>query len=346
MQSGSLSHLRLCLTLYLLSFILISYLNTFYGIFHFPATEAANLHNDSVLVIDATDDAVVPITADSFRLKKSSFSGRMRLLYVVGLENAGHHEISIMLDQCSKQKPAACEVALSLSAKLLSYDSSHKALRGFFNSFDDVKSPEWMSAIHNTLMHMKNRTGTHLYYIGFSTSAANQEIKKSYLFSTYPKFPVRTKAVEIPDVYQIAAMAEQAAIDFRVLILQRDASRILKSIDKTGNTEDPRILSVQAGLLYSQLALLDRKFFYCLQVDILEGNQVPSIKGQLQNFLNPKTISDSVLDDMLSEAGIAKTSKGVHNAKTANSKWEEYFIAQLDSKLSLINGLCDASREL
>jgi hypothetical protein len=74
---------------------------------------------------------------------------------------------------------------------------------------------------------------------------------------SYPNLNTEDKALNHPDVFALAVMAEKVGIDFRVLVLQRDAASILWSTEKRhfGDVQEPKILIDNAAALYSQVSL-------------------------------------------------------------------------------------------
>lgn len=70
-----------------------------------------------------------------------------------------------------------------------------------------------------------NHSGDHLYYMGLGGH------KGSGMFS-YPNYNGRFKSLDHPDIYQLGLLDEQAGMDYRVLVLQRNGLDILKSVDR------------------------------------------------------------------------------------------------------------------
>jgi hypothetical protein len=303
-------------------------------------------------VIDSTDDAVIPLNAAAdFILKKSAFSKRVRVLFVTGLEHAGHHELSFMLDVCSKLDPPACEQAISLSSKVMNYDQAHKTIRGLSSAADTPKSFELATVIRHTFEHIRNKTGDHLYFIGFG---AKYGAKKSFTVSTFPKYPIKIKPSEYPDIYQLTATAESANVDMRILVLQRNPLALMQILERSDSDidfEDFRSWILQLGFLYSQLSLLDRKFYYCLPFESLEILQTsPDKMEQLQLFLHPNTMTNYAMNEMLMQLKhynnnlkpTLKRPAATNIYSAGNSVFSRsYLMMQLNARMSLINDMCN-----
>lgn len=81
------------------------------------------------------------------------------------------------------------------------------------------------------------------------------------------------KALHTPDVRVLASLAEEAGLDFRVIVLVRSADEILRSTvyHRHFGTEarEATILAASAALLAGQLQLMDPHFFVCVNSSAL-----------------------------------------------------------------------------
>lgn len=183
-------------------------------------------------------------------LKKTVFSDRTRLLVVAGLEGTGHHAISAMFQVCSRKQPPLCEIEKSVSIKAMTYYVGQKLTRGLFGAGDTIISLQNAIAMKASLEAAVNRSGDHLYFVGLGGH------KGSGMFS-YPNYNGRFKSLDHPDIYQLGLLAEQAGMDYRVLVLQRNGLDILKSVDRrnfgTKVDEEPKILIDNAAALHAQV---------------------------------------------------------------------------------------------
>ena len=180
------------------------------------------------------------------------------------------------------------------------------------------------------------------------------------------------KAMDHPDVHTLALMAESAGLDFRVLVLQRNAAEILKSVAKRefggplGAAGEPKILIENAAALYTQLALIDSSFYRCIQYNRL-GNLTAEERNGLATFLHPAN-TGTELDVMLREVKYSSGVKSEENRTASRSldtvnslppqvqqvkrpplttermvATQEYYTLLLQSGLSLIDNLCTAN---
>ena len=110
---------------------------------------------------------------------------------------------------------------------------------------------------------------------------------------SYPNFGGKDKAIHHPDLVVLARLCEEAGVDLRVLVLQRDAAAILRSttIHRDFGTEahQAAILTDNAAALVMQLKLLDRKFFRCAEFEdfLSSGLEKSNFFDDLVPFLHP-----------------------------------------------------------
>jgi len=219
---------------------------------------------------------------------------------------------------------------------------------GLFFSEDAQRAGVILAAVEasmrNISTHQENiiAANNRLYLLGLGFSDGVGML-------SYPNFGGPNKALNHPDVFLLAAMAERVGIDFRVLVLQRNANEILKSTIKRGfgGPEESRILLDNAAALYAQLRLLDRNFFHCLDYNDLfalriNGSSQPIMKdkkNRLAQFMHPIVVPpliDAMLQKVNPVSGASSESLSKRNM-TANMALSEF---QLESRLLLVKELC------
>ena len=120
---------------------------------------------------------------------------------------------------------------------------------------------------------------------------------------SYPSFQFKDKALDHPDVYALALFAEKSNLDFRVIVLCRQAADILKSTAKrkfgTPLEPEPRVLVDNAAALYTQMKLMDPRFFLSFDFDSLVRSDwvamIDKRKHQIANFLHPGNLVVTLL---------------------------------------------------
>lgn len=161
-----------------------------------------------------SDYTEIDYSNGDFRLKKTVYSNRTRLLIVAGLEGTGHHAISAMLDICRKRKPPLCEADKTLSDKLMLFDKKRRVTDGLFGTSETGSTLKASTDIRAYLKYLGSRPGKHLYFVGLVES-----LPANGMFS-YPNCDGKFKSLDHPDIYQLAILAEKSNVDLRVLVLQ------------------------------------------------------------------------------------------------------------------------------
>lgn len=156
---------------------------------------------------------------------------------------------------------------------------------------------------------------------------------------SYPNYNGKNKPLDHPDIFVMAALAELAGLDLRVLILQRSAKEILASNDhrNIGGAVEPHIMVDNAAALYSQMLLMDHSFYHCMQFREL-GALTPQQKESLATFIHP-TLVPPIIDQMLSAVHYSENSvhKQMNITEESSLHYHEWL---LERRLHLIDSLC------
>jgi hypothetical protein len=130
----------------------------------------------------------------------------------------------------------------------------------------------------------------------------------------------------------------------------------LKSVERrhfgTKEGEEPKILIDNAAALYAQLALLDRRFFFCLDYEKLAEikNSTLALQHELAQFLHEDEMA-MILPEMIRvirpssskpayPTFILNDSIAVRHSKARHNNSQEYLAFQLQARLTLIDHLC------
>ena len=131
----------------------------------------------------------------------------------------------------------------------------------------------------------------------------------------------------------------------------------MKSVERrhfgTKEGEEPKILIDNAASLHAQLALLDRRFFFCLDYEQLAEIKSTALQRELALFLHEEEMP-MVLTDMIKAIRpsssksvfptfILNDSVAIKNRKAQHDSSEEYLAFQLQARLALIDQLCHHS---
>ena len=118
----------------------------------------------------------------------------------------------------------------------------------------------------------------------------------------------------------------------------------------TKEGEEPKILIDNAAALHAQLALLDKRFFFCLDYEklleiksstlqhelaqFLHENEMPKILPEMIKVIRPSSSKPAFPTFILNDSVAIRHSKAKHN----NS--QEYLAFHLQARLTLIDHLC------
>ena len=310
--------------------------------------------------------SVLASIKDGGRLPKKVYSDRLRVLFVAGLEGTGHHALAAMLSVCLAERgPRRCHTSPAIDGLLCFTHHNAKHRFGLFNVDDSARAAQLVGELQAGMRNLSATAETQpgdassLYVLGLGFSNGVGML-------SYPNFGGANKALNHPDVFLLAAVAERAGVDLRVLVLQRSAGEIVRSVAARGygSTEDSRILIDNAAALASQLRLLDRGFFLCLDYPSLMSMRddigLPGVRAKrdaLGGFLM-KDGAGPLLDAMLRKvkpsghgsnsttaaaAGGAAGARGVNGSSTtarlpsANAALGEFL---LESRVALIRDEC------
>lgn len=154
-------------------------------------------------------------------VNKKSYSSKLRLIYLVGLEGTGHHYMANVLDKvCNEARvkcPGVCKMAKALYPGLgnpstgAEYKVARENLRVYMEklALDATRLPE-----------------------GGATMVGFGPCRFSSGMMSYPNFNGEHKSLQYVDFRILAEEAELAGIDLRMIYLARSARDILISDTK------------------------------------------------------------------------------------------------------------------
>uniref|UniRef100_A0A7S3LMY4 Uncharacterized protein n=1 Tax=Aplanochytrium stocchinoi TaxID=215587 RepID=A0A7S3LMY4_9STRA len=236
-------------------------------------------------------------------LKKQAYSDKTRFVFILGIEGTGHHMFHSVLRECPT---CTCPVGINGNADHGGFAvSSYKHDYGVFGSKegkDGVKkhvnmfTDGLLKSLEEYYKDDEGRfkaTDTTTFFInsykdeGETGRCTLWQDWSSYSEISYPNFGGRCRRWQIPDVRILAEMFESQGVDFRVVVLVRDALDLLISNAVHRKWERwsviaPQYISIlNDNILKSQLLRLDPNFFRCIDYDNL-----PDIPVELGEFLN------------------------------------------------------------
>mmetsp|Transcript_21987 Transcript_21987/g.31583 ORF Transcript_21987/g.31583 Transcript_21987/m.31583 type:complete len:323 (-) Transcript_21987:225-1193(-) len=304
---------------------------------HSPTLSYAATRSDDIF---AVPEGRMNSTTYDYKVKKTIYNSKTRVMFVAGLEGTGHHGLSEMFRACNKLPSSICtpnsKIAYNMEqcpeGILVEHQQTAEVdCKGLFSGNDAPSAYKYITGIVNELKRIKSTdTTVRLHVVGLQLG---QEYSK-YAMLSYPNFNFDSKALSHPDVFVMAKLAESAGIDFRIIVMLRGSEAILVSTISRGFgfNQEPMVLVDNAAVLYSQLKLIDRRFFFCLEYE-----KIPTLtkkeKDELRMFLHPKL----EIDTMLKLFEVSSNTKRL-DEEMGNSA--PYHIHQLEARQFLIRKLC------
>mmetsp|Transcript_8992 Transcript_8992/g.13398 ORF Transcript_8992/g.13398 Transcript_8992/m.13398 type:complete len:117 (+) Transcript_8992:896-1246(+) len=110
-----------------------------------------------------------------------------------------------------------------------------------------------------------------------------------------------------------------------------------------------------AAVLYTQLALIDPHFYYCIQYEDLVNLKLPSAakeRARLSSFLHPTNLNEDVFFEMVNKVSDPKSVSVNESEKDENrihghyNSSLDYLASLLNARQSFISELCKHQRKL
>ena len=229
-----------------------------------------NLNDDEMETLNSIIDYIQrPL------LNKTVFSPTKRLLFVVGLEGAGHHMAAALMRQCRLYAGNVTKLQKlcigggkipELFRVVRNKQVSHNGVRndrhyGLFGSSGYVNHGKYLVEVHKLLVQLAKNEAFH----GPFFMHINGKDSPLHGMLSYPNYDGVNRNLHNPDLHVLAAVAESAGVDLRLLVLQRSASELYESASDRFNVTTPLMsMSNSASNLFSQLYRVDPAFFACV----------------------------------------------------------------------------------
>ena len=216
---------------------------------------------------------------DSFYIAKTVFEEAVRFVFVAGLEGTGHHALEQFWNRTGKARAFSTRSRKNQDALDAAFFLRPPGASGKDEDEDKGKS---QTKEYSTIASARERVktamrGWHNDLVGTGPGALKDSalvLMNTMRFDggkmmSYPTGGGEKKCLQIPDIRELAKLAEEAGVDFRVIVLSRDYEDISRSVTKRGfgtssvvETED---LTVAAAMLASQVQLIDPAFVMCVR---------------------------------------------------------------------------------
>jgi hypothetical protein len=284
-------------------------------------------------------------------IRKKAESEHGRMLFVAGLEGTGHHAMRSFLEQCVKSEsnnnPKACIGEDQLSLHMMTWVPKNNMIHGIFGTGHAYKNQSDafmgdMKGVHEAMHTISvKRDAAQVHIVGLSYGGESTH-GLSGMFS-YPNYDGIHKALDIPDVTLLAALAESSKVDLRIIVLLRDSQDMLMSYVRRFqiNAYAEALTMVNAmSALYTQLAMIDRKFYKCLQFESL-GTMSVQEQDELITFIHPTALVND--RDKMFGAFRKRPLIDAKDHKAVNSNMDnhmKYLLWRLEVQESLLRSIC------
>ena len=267
---------------------------------------------------------------DTPMLQKHAISDTTRLLFLAGLEGTGHHAWQAMMQPCLDSARCVTDHELNL----VFMDEELKYVRGMFAANDYhlmIRDCQYALA---RMAEVAASDNSSLHLLGMDQTPHTGQL-------SYPSFSGEFKALDRPDVFLLASLAEIAGLDLRVLVLQRSANEVLASTLRRGFSP-PKMLLDNAAALYQQLSMLHPSFFYCVDYNSMHSMNITEKQSLLQ-FMHPVQLEG------MEEVIFAQVDKP-HRSKSSTQSYIadvtlQYYARQLAAVIARIDRLCESGRQ-
>ncbi len=278
--------------------------------------------SDSIENIADGDEEILEKIYSLMRLRqlnKTANSNRTRLLFVAGLEESGHALIDKMFKRCNtdvyrfdRQLHNLLHWARKFSEiDEYSIDTRKKQIiEGLFGSFEKSYHDKILIRIykHMKALEMSTSAAGNGKLFGVNTLMEAHSGTLSFLGNTLGPH----RGVQNPDMHTIAAVAEAADLDFRVLVIEQPAPDSRRSLygHPDVSTKSIEMANAAASELFSQMLLIDPSFFLCVNHNELSATSGDDFKTTVASFLHPQLAANNgqLFEDMLI-ANTASSSK-------------------------------------
>lgn len=131
---------------------------------------------------------------------------------------------------------------------------------------------------------------------------------------SYPNLGGVQKSLQHPDVSQLAAVADFAGVDLRIVVVTRSAADALASALKRGFggsvSREGLILTDNAHALAGQLATLDAEYYFCIDpLATLESRASGSVSGLLRFVMPQYAAQQNITAPILAAFNRARSSR-------------------------------------
>lgn len=194
-------------------------------------TEHSSSYVDGGKIVSANTYSSSIVEAETGHVIKSTFSDRMRLLFLVGLEGSGHHYLEAVVDAVFAEHEEftnleRCNIAVSCDLRQYAKGNTKyvEDMKSARHGMREVAELEKMLPLEGALVTLQgcNETG----------------------MESFPNFSGHDKVLQYPDLRLLAEISEAEGVDLRFVYLKRSAKEILASTIRRGYYRQGKCLTL------------------------------------------------------------------------------------------------------
>ena len=295
----------------------------------------------------ATAAAAVP------KVPKTTVSSQVRFVFVAGLEGAGHHTMQDLAERCG----GTCVADGGISRHLWIHGPEDKSTEGAFVYGDQTKK-QIINHRSMTVAAFRRKAAKHgsgppqlvfLNCIRGGTEAGPM--------MSYPWMAGKDKVLHRPDIRVLAMLAEEARVDLRVVVLQRNALDTLVSTtvhrnfgaNKAGSSQsyEAAVLPAMAVVLAAQLRAIDGAFVECVDLAArgwLERDGLAALNTTRDFLLRGKTKGKQAKEDREPRRALAYTKDAKADEEIKSALRSSPFVEHLAAAMAALDEACDDAR--
>jgi hypothetical protein len=172
------------------------------------------------------------------RLNKTVFNSKQRVLFFVGMEGSGHHMMRALLEKCAEVANGLCRPDAQLANILFSAEFVDKG-KGNSRRYTGLFGAETYALHGKSMLDVYDKFRKYAVEASSSLATKTETERRLIYLNTggptegmlsYPNHAGPYRELHSPDMHVIAAIAEATGLDLRIVVLQRSALEMWRSL--------------------------------------------------------------------------------------------------------------------
>ena len=285
------------------------------------------------------------------KVPKTTVSSQVRFVFVAGLEGAGHHVMQDLAERCGGTCVADGGISRHLWAHGTENKSTGLSTTGAF-VYGDQTEKQIINHRSMTVAAFRRKAAKHgsgppqlvfLNCIRGGTEAGPM--------MSYPWKGGKDKVLHRPDIRVLAMLAEEARVDLRVVVLQRNALDTLISTTVHRNlgsqSYEAAVLHDMAVVLAAQLRAIDGAFVECVDLAArgwLERDGLAALNTTRDFLPRGETKGEQAKEDREPRRALAYRKDAKTNEEMKSALRSSPFVEHLAAAMAALDEACDDAR--